>query len=124
LPNPASTASPSNSTGDSSTRTTATTDSPVAEVVTYYDLTDSMMEDLEAALDDAGGNHRRLDVAVDANRHDIATIGLTAVLRSAVYGTVLTSDSGCDNTLTLTYRRTGRPEDAVELGRRLRGVDP
>jgi len=60
----------------------------------------------------------------DANRHDVATDALTGVLRSAEYGHVMASDYVYDECLTLTYRCTGRMADAVELGRRIRGVDP
>jgi predicted nucleic acid-binding protein len=34
---------------------------------------------------------------------------------------VLTSEYVYDETITLTYRRTGRVSDAVEVGRRIRG---
>ncbi|WP_280535456.1 PIN domain-containing protein [Halopenitus sp. POP-27] len=61
---------------------------------------------------------------VDASRHDVATNALTEVLRSAEYGHVMTSDYIYDESVTLTYRRTGRMNDAIELGRRIRGVDP
>ncbi|RAW46111.1 VapC toxin family PIN domain ribonuclease [Halorubrum sp. 48-1-W] len=61
---------------------------------------------------------------LDASRHDVATEALTEVLRSADYGHVMTSDYVYDESVTLTYRRTGRMADAIELGRRVRGVDP
>lgn len=61
---------------------------------------------------------------LDASRHDVATEALTEVLRSADYGHVMTSDYVYDESVTLTYRRTGRMADAIQLGRRLRGVDP
>jgi predicted nucleic acid-binding protein len=61
---------------------------------------------------------------VDASRHDVARTALRAVLRSPEYGHVMTSDYIYDEAVTLTYRRTGRPADAVELGRRIRGIDP
>ncbi|MFC5136111.1 MULTISPECIES: type II toxin-antitoxin system VapC family toxin [Haloferacaceae] len=61
---------------------------------------------------------------VDASRHDVATEALTEVLRSADYGHVMASDYVYDESVTLTYRRTGRMADAIELGRRIRGVDP
>ena len=60
----------------------------------------------------------------DATRHDVAADALAGVLRSAEYGHVLTSDYVYDECLTLTHRRTGRMADAIELGRRIRGVDP
>lgn len=61
---------------------------------------------------------------VDANRHDVATNALTAVLGSAEYGHVMSSDYIYDESVTLTHRRTGRMADAIELGQRIRGVDP
>jgi predicted nucleic acid-binding protein len=57
----------------------------------------------------------------DASRHDVASQALTRVLRSPEYGQVLTSEYVYDETITLTYRRTGRVSDAVEVGRRIRG---
>jgi predicted nucleic acid-binding protein len=61
---------------------------------------------------------------VDASRHDVAARALTGVLQSPEYGHVITSDYVYDEAVTLTYRRTGRMADAIELGRRIRGVDP
>lgn len=61
---------------------------------------------------------------VDASRHDVGANALTTVLQSVEYGRVLTSDYVYDEAVTLTHRRTGRMEDAIELGRRIRGVDP
>ncbi|MDR5674260.1 PIN domain-containing protein [Halalkaliarchaeum sp. AArc-GB] len=58
---------------------------------------------------------------VDATRHDVATEALARVLGSEAYGHVLTSEYIYDETVTLTYRRTGRMEDAIEVGRRIRG---
>lgn len=60
----------------------------------------------------------------DASRHKVGARALTTVLESAEYGQVLTSEYIYDEAVTLTYRRTGRMEDAIELGRRIRGVDP
>lgn len=57
----------------------------------------------------------------DANRHEIATQALTRVLGSKAYGHALTSDYIYDETVTLTYRRTGRMSAAIEVGRRIRG---
>jgi predicted nucleic acid-binding protein len=59
---------------------------------------------------------------VDASRHDEAMNALNTVLRSAEYGRVLTSEYVYDEAVTLMYRRTGRVEGAMELGRRIRGV--
>lgn len=58
----------------------------------------------------------------DASRHDVATTALPTVLKSAEYGRILTSEYVYDEAVTLTYRRTNRMEDAIELGRRIRGV--
>jgi predicted nucleic acid-binding protein len=60
----------------------------------------------------------------DASRHETALQALTRVLVSAEYGRVLTSEYIYDEAVTLTYRRTGRMADAIELGRRIRGRDP
>lgn len=57
----------------------------------------------------------------DASRHDVGVRALTRVLRSPTYGQVLTSEYVYDETVTLTYRRTGRVSDAMEVGRRIRG---
>lgn len=57
----------------------------------------------------------------DASRHEVGVAALNRVLRSTRYGQVVTSDYVYDEVVTLTYRRTGRIEDAVELGRRIRG---
>jgi predicted nucleic acid-binding protein len=61
---------------------------------------------------------------IDASRHDVGAAALRTVLQSAAYGHVLTSAYVYDEAVTLTYRRTNRMDDAVELGRRLRGEDP
>jgi predicted nucleic acid-binding protein len=58
---------------------------------------------------------------IDASRHETGAKALTTVLKLAEYGRVLTSEYIYDEVLTLTYRRTGRMEDAMELGRRIRG---
>ena len=58
----------------------------------------------------------------DASRHDAATTALTAVLTAPEYGHVLTSECVYDEVVTLTYRRTNRMADAIELGRRIRGA--
>lgn len=60
----------------------------------------------------------------DASRHETAVNALITVLESAEYGRVLTSEYIYDEEVTLTYRRTGRMADAIELGRRIRGRDP
>ncbi|MFB6177257.1 MAG: PIN domain-containing protein, partial [Halobaculum sp.] len=57
----------------------------------------------------------------DATRHDTAVDALTAVLQSAEYGHVMTSDYVYDEVVTLTHRRTGDVDAGVEVGRRLRG---
>ncbi|WP_254543551.1 type II toxin-antitoxin system VapC family toxin [Halomarina pelagica] len=57
----------------------------------------------------------------DASRHDVGVAALNRVLRSAAFGRAVTSDYVYDEVVTLTHRRTGRIEDAVELGRRIRG---
>lgn len=57
----------------------------------------------------------------DASRHDVASQALTRVLQSPEYGQVLTSEYVYDETVTLTYRRTARVSDAMEVGRRIRG---
>lgn len=57
----------------------------------------------------------------DASRHQVGSQALTRVLRSPEYGEALTSEYIYDETITLTYRRTGRIADAIELGRRIRG---
>ncbi|UIP00282.1 PIN domain-containing protein [Halobaculum sp. CBA1158] len=57
----------------------------------------------------------------DASRHDVGARALTRVLGSTEYGRVFTSEYVYDEAVTLTYRRTGRMADAVELGRRIRG---
>jgi hypothetical protein len=57
----------------------------------------------------------------DASRHNVGSQALTRVLRSPEYGQVLTSEYVYDETVTLTYRRTGRVSDAMEVGRRIRG---
>lgn len=57
----------------------------------------------------------------DASRHDVGERALVRVLTSASYGRVVTSDYVFDEVVTLTRRRTGRVEDAIELGKRLRG---
>jgi predicted nucleic acid-binding protein len=58
---------------------------------------------------------------IDANRHEVGSRALTRVLRSPEYGSVLTNEYVYDETVTLTYRRTGRISDAMEVGRRIRG---
>jgi len=58
---------------------------------------------------------------VDATRHDIAVQALTQLLQSSEYGRVFTSDYIYDETVTLTYRRTGTVDDAITVGRRIRG---
>jgi predicted nucleic acid-binding protein len=57
----------------------------------------------------------------DASRHEVAVRALNRVVGSAEYGRVVTSDYVYDEAVTLTYRRTGRVADAIELGRRIRG---
>jgi predicted nucleic acid-binding protein len=57
----------------------------------------------------------------DASRHDIGREALNTVLRSPEHGRVLTSDYIYDESVTLTYHRTGRIEDAIAIGRRIRG---
>lgn len=71
---------------------------------------------------DTGVSYAHHDV--DASRHDVATNALTAVLGSAEYGHVMTSDYIYDESVTLTHRRTDRITDATELGQRIRGADP
>jgi predicted nucleic acid-binding protein len=61
---------------------------------------------------------------LDASRHDIAKKALPAVLQSAAHGHVLTSEYVYDEAMTVTYRRTGQVGEALELGDRIRGVDP
>ncbi len=57
----------------------------------------------------------------DTSRHDVGRAALRRVLQSAAYGHVLTSDYVYDEVVTLTYRRTGDPAAAREVGRRIRG---
>ena len=61
---------------------------------------------------------------VDASRHDSALQALNLLLQSTEYGQVVTSDYVYDEVVTLTQRRTGDPEPARTIGRRIRGVDP
>ena len=58
---------------------------------------------------------------VDASRHDSALQGLNLLLQSTEYGQVVTSDYVYDEAVTLTVRRTGRIQDGIALGRRIRG---
>ncbi|WP_458210923.1 type II toxin-antitoxin system VapC family toxin [Haladaptatus sp. NG-SE-30] len=57
----------------------------------------------------------------DASRHEVGVAALNGVLQSRKYGQVITSEYIYDEAITLTHRRTGRMEDAIELGRRIRG---
>ena len=57
----------------------------------------------------------------DASRHEAGRKALNPVVRSPEYGRVLTSDYIYDEAVTLTHRRTGRIEDAIAIGRRIRG---
>jgi hypothetical protein len=57
----------------------------------------------------------------DASRHESGARALVEVLTSSSYGRVVTSSYVFDEAVTLTLRRTGRVEDAVTLGRRIRG---
>ena len=57
----------------------------------------------------------------DASRHTVAAEALTRALGSAGYGHVFTSEYIYDETVTLTYRRTGHMADAIEVGRRISG---
>jgi predicted nucleic acid-binding protein len=58
----------------------------------------------------------------DAARHDAAAAALDAVY-DGEYGQPFLSDYVYDEAITLTVRR-GSFDPAVELGRKLRGVDP
>jgi|APHM01.1.fsa_nt_gi Predicted nucleic acid-binding protein, contains PIN domain len=57
----------------------------------------------------------------DASRHVVGTDALNAVLSSAEYGHVITSDYVYDETVTLTQTRTGDVDAGYEVGRRIRG---
>lgn len=57
----------------------------------------------------------------DASRHDVGVEALDAVLQSAEYGQVITSEYIYDEVVTLTHRRTGNISDGIEVGRRIRG---
>ena len=57
----------------------------------------------------------------DASRHDVAMESLSRVLRSSEYGRVMTSDYVYDEVITLTQRRTNSIDDALAVGRRIRG---
>ena len=59
----------------------------------------------------------------DAPRHSIATDAL-ATATSGEYGRLFTSEYVYDETVTLVRQRTGRIEPAIDVGRRIRGVDP
>jgi len=58
-----------------------------------------------------------------ASRYADARGGLSAVLRDASYGQVMTSDYVYDETVTLTYQRTGSTERAISVGERLWSTD-
>lgn len=57
----------------------------------------------------------------DASRHTIATAALNSALRAPERGHVMTSEYVYDETVTLTYKRTGDIADGLEIGRRIRG---
>ena len=57
----------------------------------------------------------------DASRHAVGTDALNAVLSSAEYGHVMTSDHVYDETVSLTQMRTGDVDAGLEVGRRIRG---
>jgi Predicted nucleic acid-binding protein, contains PIN domain len=57
----------------------------------------------------------------DASRHTVGTDALNAVLSSAEYGRVMTSDYVYDETVTLSQMRTGDIDAGLEVGRRIRG---
>jgi Predicted nucleic acid-binding protein, contains PIN domain len=57
----------------------------------------------------------------DATRHEAGRDALNAVLRGSTYGRTVTSDYVYDEAVTLTHARTGRIDDAITLGRRIRG---
>lgn len=57
----------------------------------------------------------------DASRHEAGAAALNAVLRSAEYGQVMTSDYIYDESVTLAHRRTGDIDAGLEIGRRIRG---
>lgn len=57
----------------------------------------------------------------DASRHETGMAALNAVLASAKYGHVMTSDYVYDEVVTLTQRRTGSTDAGLEVGRRIRG---
>jgi len=59
----------------------------------------------------------------NASRHADARGGLSAVLQDASYGQVMTSDYVYDETVTLTYQRTGSIDRAIAVGERLRSTD-
>ena len=67
---------------------------------------------------DTGVFYAAFDTA--ASRHDTARAALTAVLRDATYGHVVTSDYVYDETVTLTQQRIGSTDKAVAVGDRLR----
>ena len=56
-----------------------------------------------------------------ASIHEVGARTLIHVLTSAQFGRVLTSDYVFDEAVTLTLRRTGRVDDAIKLGNRIRG---
>ncbi|MGM0447465.1 MAG: type II toxin-antitoxin system VapC family toxin [Methanobacteriota archaeon] len=58
----------------------------------------------------------------DASRNAVGTDALNAVLSSAEYGHVMTSDYVYDETVTLTQMRTGDVDAGLEVGRRIRGA--
>jgi len=57
----------------------------------------------------------------DASRHEAGAAALNAVLRSAEYGHVMTSDYIYDESVTLTHRRTRDIDAGLEIGRQIRG---
>src|SRR6056297_293041 len=63
------------------------------------------------------------DHDVDATRHETASDALEYVYDGEL-GQPYVSDYVYDETVTLTAARSGRTEDAIALGKRLRGADP
>jgi predicted nucleic acid-binding protein len=62
------------------------------------------------------------DHDVAATRHETADAAIDSVYRGEL-GQPYTSDYVYDETVTLTLQRTGRPDAARTVGRRIRGVD-
>ncbi len=57
----------------------------------------------------------------DASRHDVGVTALNRILTADDHGRAVTSDYIYDEAVTVTHRRTGRIDAAIELGRRIRG---